>query len=270
MKEADRCGRDESAVKSEGAASVQSKSLAAKRPQNPLIPPAGGCSDAPGWWRLVAGDTKAQGFSVVGDSNSLSVKLTAMLIPALLIVLILVLLKDYSARADFANSRGPVAAGFVAQTPVADERGGLNQEPAESVAAAIVQISEARVETETKAESSVEVEKDPVTPDTGGSEAETMANTGCDGMPEKDAAPETKTQPEPVTVKGILYSRDNPSAIIGDRIVHVGDMVLDATVVGITKDRVVFEKPGQRWGRRVQEAVATHWDSLNLTGGHPE
>jgi hypothetical protein len=39
--------------------------------------------------------------------------------------------------------------------------------------------------------------------------------------------------------------------------VHVGDVVSDAKVVGITKDKVVFEKLGQRWGCRVLEAVAT-------------
>ena len=68
---------------------------------------------------------------------------------------------------------------------------------------------------------------------------------------------EPKVEFDEITVKGILYSRDNPTAIIGDRIVHVGDVVLEATVVGITKDTVLFEKPGQRWSCNVQEAVAT-------------
>jgi hypothetical protein len=250
MKEADMCGRNESAVKSESAASVQSKSLVVRRPQNPLIPPAGGYSDAPGWWRPVA-----------GDSNSLSTKLTAMLIPVLLTVLILVLLKDYFARGDFANSHRPVVAGFVARTQVEEEPDAFNMEPAESVAPAMVRIGQPPLQVETMAQTVAEVEQEAVIPDDSGVEREATPNTGCQIACETDVeckthpASETEPKPEVVTVNGILYSGDNPSAIIGGRIVHVGDIVLDATVVGITRDRVLFEKPGQKWGRRVQEAV---------------
>lgn len=73
----------------------------------------------------------------------------------------------------------------------------------------------------------------------------------------KEKRDEPKAKSEQITVKGILYSRDNPIAIIGKRIVHVGDVVLEARVVRITKDRVVFEESGQRWGSRVHEAVST-------------
>ncbi len=62
------------------------------------------------------------------------------------------------------------------------------------------------------------------------------------------------TQPEAgrLIVKGILYSQDNPSAVIGNRIVHKGDKVLGATVVRINEDSVEFEMDGKRWTQKVQ------------------
>jgi len=56
-----------------------------------------------------------------------------------------------------------------------------------------------------------------------------------------------------ITVKGIVYSKDNPSAVIADRIVHEGDKVLDATVVKINKDSVEFEMNNERWTQKVQQ-----------------
>ena len=54
-------------------------------------------------------------------------------------------------------------------------------------------------------------------------------------------------------VKGILYSRSNPTAVIGSRIVREGGKVLKATVVKINKDSVEFEMNGKRWTQKVQE-----------------
>jgi len=53
-------------------------------------------------------------------------------------------------------------------------------------------------------------------------------------------------------VKGILYSDDNPAAVVGTAIVHIGDKILDATVVKISKDSVEFEKDGKRWTQALQ------------------
>jgi len=53
-------------------------------------------------------------------------------------------------------------------------------------------------------------------------------------------------------VKGILYSEDNPSAIIGNRIVHEGDRIQDASVIKINKDSVEFEMNGKKWTQKVQ------------------
>jgi len=53
-------------------------------------------------------------------------------------------------------------------------------------------------------------------------------------------------------VKGIVYSEDNPSAVIGNQILRVGDRISGATVVKINKDSVEFEIDGKRWTQKVQ------------------
>ena len=55
-----------------------------------------------------------------------------------------------------------------------------------------------------------------------------------------------------LVVRGILFSRDNPSAVVGTEVVHEGDKVLGATIVRINKDSVEFEKNGERWSQRVE------------------
>ena len=53
-------------------------------------------------------------------------------------------------------------------------------------------------------------------------------------------------------VKGIVFSKDNPSAVIGDQIVHEGDKVLGATIVKINVDSVDFERNDKKWTQKVQ------------------
>jgi hypothetical protein len=53
-------------------------------------------------------------------------------------------------------------------------------------------------------------------------------------------------------IKGIVYSEDNPSAIIGSQIVHEGDEVSGATVIRINKNSVEFEMNGKKWTQKVQ------------------
>jgi hypothetical protein len=60
----------------------------------------------------------------------------------------------------------------------------------------------------------------------------------------------TKTQE--IEIKGILYSEENPSAIIGTEILHEGGTVSGATVVKINEDSVEFEKDGKRWTQKVK------------------
>ncbi len=54
-------------------------------------------------------------------------------------------------------------------------------------------------------------------------------------------------------VRGILYSDDKPSAVIGDRLVHLNDEIEGAKIVWIGKDSVTFEKDGEKWTKKVVE-----------------
>jgi outer membrane biosynthesis protein TonB len=53
-------------------------------------------------------------------------------------------------------------------------------------------------------------------------------------------------------VKGIVYSKEKPSAVIDNQIVHEGEKVSGATVVKINKDSVELEMNGKRWTQKVQ------------------
>ncbi|MHC4132262.1 MAG: hypothetical protein ACYSSP_07200 [Planctomycetota bacterium] len=55
-----------------------------------------------------------------------------------------------------------------------------------------------------------------------------------------------------IVVRGILFSQDNPSALIAEDIVHEGDQVFGATIMKINKDNVQFERDGQTWTQKVQ------------------
>jgi hypothetical protein len=48
-----------------------------------------------------------------------------------------------------------------------------------------------------------------------------------------------------LSVTGILFSDDNPAAVIGKRIAHVGDVIAGAKIVKINKKSVELEKDGQ-------------------------
>ncbi len=65
--------------------------------------------------------------------------------------------------------------------------------------------------------------------------------------------------PPKVALNGILYSEDNPSAVIGTRIVKEGDTVSgigdtanDITVIKINKDGVEFDKNGRTWTQKLK------------------
>lgn len=53
-------------------------------------------------------------------------------------------------------------------------------------------------------------------------------------------------------VRGIVYSSDNPTAVVGTQIVSEGDTVFGAKVLNINKDSIEFEKDGERWTQKVQ------------------
>ena len=56
-----------------------------------------------------------------------------------------------------------------------------------------------------------------------------------------------------IIVRDIVYSHDKPSAVIGSKIVYVGDKVYDATIVKINRNSIEFEKDGDRWEQNVRD-----------------
>jgi hypothetical protein len=61
-----------------------------------------------------------------------------------------------------------------------------------------------------------------------------------------------KETAEGPVVKGIVYSEDNPCAVVGDRIVSAGDTVAGATVVKINPDSVDFAMGDKKWTQKVE------------------
>ncbi len=54
-----------------------------------------------------------------------------------------------------------------------------------------------------------------------------------------------------LAVRGIVYSKTKPSAIVADQIVFEGDVLAGAKITKIEKDFVEFEKNGKRWRQQV-------------------
>ena len=55
-----------------------------------------------------------------------------------------------------------------------------------------------------------------------------------------------------VVVRGIVWSEDNPAAIIGTQVIYQGQVVDGVAVVKINQDSVEFEKDGQTWVQKVE------------------
>jgi len=55
-----------------------------------------------------------------------------------------------------------------------------------------------------------------------------------------------------LVVRGIVYSEDDPAALIDQKLYRVGDTVRGATIVNIQRDSVAFEKDGKTWKQEVQ------------------
>jgi hypothetical protein len=55
-----------------------------------------------------------------------------------------------------------------------------------------------------------------------------------------------------IAVRGIVYSNDKPSAVIGTEIKHEGDTIGEAKIVKINNDSVEFSMNGKTWTQKVQ------------------
>jgi len=60
-------------------------------------------------------------------------------------------------------------------------------------------------------------------------------------------------------VTGILYTEKNPSVIIDHKILYDGDIIYGVKIAQIYKDKVEFEKNGQKWTQKVGEAPSPEW-----------
>jgi len=55
-----------------------------------------------------------------------------------------------------------------------------------------------------------------------------------------------------IIIRDIVYSHDRPSAVIGSKIVYVGDKVNDATIIKINRDSIEFETDEKKWVQKVR------------------
>jgi len=58
--------------------------------------------------------------------------------------------------------------------------------------------------------------------------------------------------PVDLVVKGITTSEDRKFAVIGTQLMQEGDTILDATIIQINPNNVVFERDGERWTQEVE------------------
>lgn len=78
--------------------------------------------------------------------------------------------------------------------------------------------------------------------------------------PEQNGSTNTENQGL-ILIKDIVYSHDKPSAVIGSRIVYVGDKINGMTIVKIDRDSVEFEKDGDKWEQNVRDGKMIRLDS---------
>ena len=85
-------------------------------------------------------------------------------------------------------------------------------------------------------------------------EAEAIAKTQAVAVTPGDTGTTEQQpgKPQELAVTGILFSQDNPSAVIGTRIAHVGDTIAGATIVKINLTTVEFEKDGKSWTQTLE------------------
>lgn len=85
-------------------------------------------------------------------------------------------------------------------------------------------------------------------------EAEAIAKTQAIANAQANVGPteQQPAKPQELAVTGILFSQDNPTAVIGTRIAHIGDTIAGATIVKINLTTVEFEKDGKSWTQTLE------------------
>ncbi len=69
----------------------------------------------------------------------------------------------------------------------------------------------------------------------------------------------TETKKTTGIIAGIIYTSDDPIAIIDGTVVRETEAINGAKVVKIYKDRVEFEKNGRTWTQQIREAQKNNW-----------
>jgi hypothetical protein len=108
------------------------------------------------------------------------------------------------------------------------------------------------------------VSKDPVQlPDEESNTQNPEQNTGQNG------ATNTENQAL-IMIKDIVFSHDKPSAVIGSRIVYIGDKINGMTIIKIDRDSVEFEKDGERWEQNVRDGKIIRLDNTDQSDSQSE
>ncbi len=69
----------------------------------------------------------------------------------------------------------------------------------------------------------------------------------------------TETKKTTGIIAGIIFSSDDPIAIIDDTVVRQTETIKGAKVVKIYTNRVEFEKNGRTWTQQIREAQENNW-----------
>lgn len=80
-------------------------------------------------------------------------------------------------------------------------------------------------------------------------------------------ARETTAPMKAGTVLGILHGKGKPCALINIELVHEGDIRKGVKVVKIDKDKIEFEKNGERWMQKVLANPNPAWESSESIAG---
>jgi hypothetical protein len=75
----------------------------------------------------------------------------------------------------------------------------------------------------------------------------------------KEEALKPKPEETRGLVTGILYCADGPLAIVDGKVVHEGDIMHGVKVGKIYKDKVDFEKNGEKWEQEVRQRPGAYW-----------
>lgn len=76
----------------------------------------------------------------------------------------------------------------------------------------------------------------------------------------QEGEPEAKPKEMRGLVTGILYSRQDPTALIDGKIVRQTAVIHGVKILKIHRDKVEFAKDGRTWSQQVQEAPKAYWE----------